>query len=147
MNREIERIETLSNKLCHEKFDIKLRAATNLLFKLKSGILEKDILSCSNLINTLSNAVYNSIIILLKTSEKDNLQNPDSGSCKLLNLLLLVIQQIAADPSSFLAIDSFTKILEKLYFLMSMDLLTINLKKDIELVSWLQYLSFFNCLN
>lgn len=127
---DYERIEQLSKKLHSARIDVRIRTASNLLFKLESGIFDKDTMSHSTSMATLLDGIHNSLEFVLQNSTE--LSDQSKEAYELLGLLLSLIKSTATDPSRSIAIDTATKILDQLYLLKNVANLNSKLQKSLE---------------
>jgi hypothetical protein len=117
---DYERIEILSKKLYNARIDIRLRTASNILFKLESGILDKDAVTRSSCISTLLSGILNSLSLLLQSAEE--LVDPAKEPHTLLTQLLQILRQLYVSPAQQIAVEPATQVLDKLYQLKACDL-------------------------
>lgn len=127
---DYERIESLSKKLHTARIDVRIRTASNLLFKLESGIFDKDTISHSTCMSTLMDGINKSLEFILQNSA--DLADHSKEAYELLGLLLSLIKSTAADPSRNIAIDSATKVLDQLYQLKNVESVKGKLQMTLE---------------
>ena len=110
---DYERIEALSKKLHNSKLDIRLRTASNMLFKLESGIFDKDAIAHSTCLTNLLEGVHKSLAFLLESPAEivDHSKEP----YQLLKVLLSIVRLTVKDPSQSITLDVSSRILEQLY--------------------------------
>ena len=110
---DYERIEALSKKLHSARLDVRLRTASNLLFKLESGIFDKDAIAHSTCLTNLLEGVHKSLAFLLEnpTELTDHSKEP----YQLLQVLLSIVRLTVKDPSQSISLDVSSRILEQLY--------------------------------
>ncbi len=65
----MDRLEALTSKLSHELYDIRFRAANNLLSKIESGIVDNSMLELPMFITGLSNKLLDGIKIGKNTND------------------------------------------------------------------------------
>ena len=127
---DYERIEQLSKKLHTARIDVRIRTASNLLFKLESGIFDKDAMSHSTCMTTLLDGIHKSLEFVLQNA--GDLSDHSKETYELLGLLLSLLKSTATDPSRSIAIDSATKVLDQLYLLKNVENLNGKLQKTLE---------------
>ena len=133
---DYERIEQLSRKLSNARVDIRLRTASNLLFKLESGIFDKDAITHSTSMTTLMDGVHSSLAFVLENSE--DLSDNAKEAHQLLTVLLSIMKSISINPARQISIEPSTRILEQLYQMKNMTGLDGKLSKSIEEVTHFQ---------
>ena len=106
---ELERIETLTQKLTHAITDVRIRAAKSLLSKLDCELIENDILSLPNCLCTLNEGIL-ACIKELKV-EDSQLKNP--STIEILQVLLQIICLIGKRSGNRRS-DIFTELLSVL---------------------------------
>jgi len=110
---DYERIEALSKKLHSVRLDVRLRTASNLLFKLESGIFDKDAIAHSACLTNLLEGVYKSLAFLLESPAE--LTDHSKEPYQLLQVLLSIVRLTVKDPSQSISLDVTSRILEQLY--------------------------------
>lgn len=120
MNRlqicDYERIEALAQKLTHARLEVRSRSAANILFKLKNGIFEADILVRTNCLSVLLDCIHEGIYKLLQDAPDDMLINGKEAN-HLLAQMLEIVRCVGMKSDTLLSIDKYSQILDKLYFI------------------------------
>jgi hypothetical protein len=124
---DYERIELLSKKLSNARADVRLRTASNLLFKLERGIFDKEAVVHSTSMLNLLDGIYKSLAIIIK-SPKD-LENIGTESYQLLSLLLSILKALVLNPAREIAAEPTAKILEQIYQIKALENIDGKLSK------------------
>lgn len=130
---EQDRISILCQKLSNQRIEVRIRAASSLLFKLKSGLFQTELLTINKNSNQLvAQGVYQSLQLLL--TNRQQLLVVNSLEFQLLQLLLVIVGHVCSDNSAPTPTEDYAKILECLYFLSSIELLDDSLLQEIDKV-------------
>ena len=130
---DYERLELLSKKLSDARIDIRLRTASNLLFKIESGIFDKDVLSQSVCMTSLQNGILDSLSLMAQ--RPTDLVNMNNETSILLEKLLTLINAInLIDHGRQGSAEIASKILELLYQLKTVEGLSERLLSTLDSV-------------
>lgn len=140
---DYERVEQLSKKLSNTRVEIRLRSASNLLFKLDSGIFDQGVLAKSSCIATLLEGVLRSLDLIVQNQSE--LLDPTNDAGRLLTTLMqLVIRTPVPDSVRPACVATSSKILEIIYQLKTLDGLASSVVKSLEQV---RFLPLVDCLD
>jgi hypothetical protein len=135
---ELERISVLVSKLTHEIIEIRLRAIANLSSKFKSPTAHSLILTGTS-VSSISDGILKSFLLVRASTNGWSVDALEGSLANfqvldaLLQLTALVSDKIPADVA-MLTTDTFTRILDELYTLKTIEQLDPLLMKNVEKV-------------
>ena len=113
--------------------EVRLRSASNILFKLQHEIFDADVLALTSCVTILLNNIHGCMEQLLQESTTEVVDSSKEQNV-LFNSLLSIITMIGSHSHSSMAMDGYSKVLEKLYHFSTLDGIDGNSQSNLQMV-------------